>query len=130
MQFKLQRVYIGDQGAFGVLSKNDDPPFAVTLERTFRPDNEVVIPFGVHKCIRTMFNKGGYPTYEVLLPETKHTLVKFHRGNLEEHSLGCVLVAESYQQFGAMFGIGNSKAGFNEFMEHTCSVDEFMLLVC
>ena len=130
MQFKLQRVYVGEQGAFGALSKNDEPPFAVTLERTFRPDNELVIPYGTHKCIRTMFNKGSYPTYEILLPETQHTLVKFHKGNLEEHSLGCVLIGESFHQFGDIAGIGNSKGGFNEFMEATCSAEELMLLVC
>jgi hypothetical protein len=129
MEFKLQRVYVGEEGAFGVLSKNNEPPFAVTVERTFLPDHEILIPFGTHKCIRTTYNKGGYPSYEILVDG--HSEVKFHKGNKESHSEGCILVAEYFHTFKDMQqGIANSAGGFAEFMDHTCSVDEFMLLVC
>jgi hypothetical protein len=129
MEFKLQRVWVGKEGAFGVLSKNDEAPFAVTLERTFGEENEVVIPYGSHKCIRSIFNRGGYPSYEILLPETGHTLVKFHKGNTEDHSMGCVLVGESFGMFKDMAGVGNSHSGFSEFMHHANGVDEFILIV-
>ena len=127
MEFKLQRVYVGDEGAFGVLSKKDEPPFAVTLERTFKPSNEEVIPFGTHKCIRAMFNRGGYSTYEVLVDGHSH--VKFHKGNLESHSEGCILVAEYFHDFNKGAGIANSKHGFDEFMMHANGANDFMLVV-
>ena len=133
MEFRLQRVYVGEQGAFGVLSKNDEPPFAVTLERTFGDGSgghtEVVIPFGSHKCVRSIFNKGNYPSYEILLPETEHTLVKFHKGNTEDHSMGCILVGESFSMFKDIAGIGSSHVGFTEFMHHSNGVSDFTLIV-
>jgi hypothetical protein len=129
MEFKLQRMWVGREGAFGVLSKNDEPPFAVTLERTFGEENEIIVPYGSHICVRGVFNKGGYPSYEILLPETKHTLVKFHKGNTEDHSMGCILVGENFHMFKDMAGIGNSGAGFDEFMMHANSVEKFILVV-
>ena len=130
MEFKLQRVYVGKEGAFGVLSKNNEPPFAVTLERTFKPsDTEVVIPFGSHKCTRSVYHAGGgYATYEILVDGRSRLL--FHKGNKESHSAGCILVAEYFHSFKDIEGIANSAGGFSEFMGHTNSVDEFMLLVC
>tara|TARA_R110000787_G_C13074778_1_gene409454 strand:+ start:28 stop:432 length:405 start_codon:yes stop_codon:yes gene_type:complete len=134
MQFKLQRVWVGDQGCFSVLSRDEFPPFAVCLERTFGDGSgghtEVVIPPGSHKCVRSIFNRGGYPSYEILLPETEHTLVKFHKGNTEDHSMGCILVGESFSMFKDMAGIGSSHAGFTEFMRNANGVTEFQLLVC
>lgn len=127
MRFRLERVWIGEQGCFGVLMQNDDPPFAVTLERTFKPTNEVVIPLGIHRCTRSRYYKGGYPTYEIHVPE--HSRVLFHKGNKEAHSLGCILVGENYHHFGDIEGIGNSAGGFKEFMDKCNSVDEFQLEV-
>jgi hypothetical protein len=127
MKFILHRVKIHKNGCFGVLMQNDDPPFAVTIERTFKPDNEVVIPFGTHKCTRSTYYKGGYPTYEIHVEG--HSRLLFHKGNLEAHSLGCILVGEDYRMFGNIEGIGNSAGGFKEFMKKANSIDKLDLEV-
>ena len=124
MQFQLQRVRIRDFGACGVLSKNG-VPFAVTLERTFGEKNDVVIPPGRAVCKLSRYYKGGYPTYEIEVEG--HSRVLFHKGNKEEHSRGCILVAESFHMFGSQPGIANSAGGFKEFMVLTGSVKSFIL---
>ena len=127
MKFKLHRVWVGEEGAFGLLFCDDKPPFAVTLERTFKPSNEIVIPYGVHKCTRSQYFKGGYPTYEINIKG--HSRVLFHKGNTEAHSMGCILVAEFFHQFDDVAGIANSAGGFKEFMKHANNADEFLLEV-
>jgi len=129
IRFYLRRVWVGKQGAFGVLSRNDEPPFAVTLERTFEPDDRVVIPYGESRCTLDRYHKGGYPTYEVQFPDGSHDRVLFHKGNKEDHSRGCILVAEYFHDFGDIEGIGDSKHGFNEFMQKSESIPEFILEV-
>ena len=126
MIFLLNRVYVGEEGAFGTIGLQDKPPFAVTLERTFE-NNRVVIPKGTHQCIRSVYYKGGYPTYEIMVDG--HSRVLFHKGNKEEHSLGCILVAEYFHDFDEEPGIANSAGGFNEFMSLAGNIKEFNLIV-
>ena len=126
MRFQLKRIAIHEFGAFGVIMKNNIP-FAVTLERTFEPDNRVVVPTGIVLCKKSRYYKGGYPTYELQIEG--HSRVLFHKGNKEEHSLGCILVAESYHVFGSQPGVANSAGGFSEFMALTEGVSEFNIEV-
>ena len=126
MRFQLKRVAIHEYGAFGVLLKNNIP-FAVTLERTFEPDNHTVVPTGMVLCKRSHYYKGGYPTYELQIEG--HSRVLFHRGNLEQHSVGCILVAESFAVFGDKPGVSDSKHGFAEFMILAKGVPEFNIEV-
>ena len=127
MTFQVKRNFRGEEGCFGTLHENRSPPFALTLERTFKPANEVVIPFGVHKCTKTTYFKGGYPTYEIHVEG--HSRLLFHKGNTEAHSMGCILVGEYYHEFDGVAGIANSKGGFTEFMRRATGLDEFYLEV-
>lgn len=126
MRFQLKRVAVHKFGAFGVIMKSGIP-FAVTLERTFEPDNRIVVPYGIVLCERSRYYKGGYPTYE--LQVAGHSRVLFHKGNKEDHSRGCILVAESYHVFGNQPGIANSAGGFREFMRLTGGVEAFNIEV-
>jgi hypothetical protein len=123
--FQLKRVAVHEYGAFGVLLKQDIP-FAVTLERTFE-NLRVVVPTGTVVCKSSTYYKGGYPTYELIVEG--HSRVLFHKGNKEEHSRGCVLVAESFHDFGDVPGVANSAGGFKEFMKLTEGVPAFRLEV-
>ena len=126
MIFQLKRVKIISAGAFGVLIHND-VPFAVTLERTYDPGNTVKIGNGFHECHRSRYNKGGYDTFEITVPG--HDRILFHKGNVELHSDGCVLVAESFAVFGDKPGVALSAEGFSEFMKRAGNVDSFTLEV-
>jgi len=98
----------------------------VTLERTFE-NNRVVVPTGRVLCKLSRYYKGKYPTYE--LQVEGHSRVLFHKGNVELHSEGCVLIAESFSKFGNRPGIANSAGGFKEFMALTGSVPAFVMEV-
>lgn len=131
--FTLVRIAVAPTGAFGVLLHNAAPgivtPFAVTLEHTYEQPAEPVvkIPPGKHRCVPSYFNHGKYQTYEVLI--IGHTQIKFHKGNVEDDSAGCILVAESFAQFNSQPGIAQSAAGFAEFMQRAGSVQGFWLEV-
>ena len=135
-EFRLNRVVIGPDGCFGVLSI-DERPFAVTLEpaylagasselfRQLRPQWKTKIPAGKYICSRTMFNRGGYETFEI--PVEGHSEIKFHIGNTVKDSDGCPLIGLSYYQdyhetvhnYGHVLGrpsIGSSRIGFSRFM--------------
>lgn len=124
--FQLKRVAILNSGAFGVLMANGIP-FAVTLERTYDPDNSVKIGAGPHSCTRSRYNKGGYDTFEIEVPG--HDRILFHKGNTELHSEGCILIAESFAMFGDKPGVALSKDGFEEFMRRAAGMDSFTLEV-
>lgn len=130
MRFQLKRTAIHEFGAFGVLSKNNIP-FAVTLERTFEEDDSgnyrVVVPTGRVTCKASRYHKGGYATFELQIEG--HSRVLFHKGNKEEHSRGCILVAESFHKFGNQPGIANSAGGFKEFMMLAGEYPAFVLEV-
>lgn len=127
MSFELKRVAILSDGAFGVLLHNG-VPFAVTLERTYDPGNTVKITDGPHSCTRSRYNRGGYDTYEIEVPG--HDRILFHKGNVELHSEGCVLVAESFSMMGDKPGISLSAEGFAEFMRRAnIEGDSFVLEV-
>ncbi len=123
----LKRVAVHKEGAFGVLLM-DSIPFCVTLEHTYDQAQKVVkIPPGKYRCTRSRYHKGGYDTFEIHVPG--HSRILFHKGNIEDHSDGCVLLGE---QFGVMNGrpaILQSGAAFSEFMAKTQGVDSFELQV-
>jgi len=128
--FTLVRVVVLPQGAFGVLLHHD-VPFCTTLERTYAlpsgPGQLVKIPAGLWRCVRTRYLRGEYDTYEIEVPG--HARLLFHKGNVELHSEGCVLVGESYATFAGQPGIAASEAGFVEFMNRAGNRPEFQLRV-
>lgn len=101
-------------------------PFAVTCERTF-DDGRPVIGNGVYKCRRSVFHRGGYPTFEIIVPG--HTRVLFHRGNVETESEACVLVAEAFSLLNGVTAVTDSRGGFREFMELAGNAAAFDLIV-
>ena len=126
MSFELKRVSIINHGAFGVLLQNG-VPFAVTLERTYDPGNTVKIGNGFHECYRSRYNRGNYDTFEITVPG--HERILFHKGNVELHSEGCILVAKAFDDFGDKPGISMSAEGFSRFMKRAADVDSFTLEV-
>lgn len=111
-RFQLRTVAVREDGCFSVLCFAGRP-FAVTCERTFE-NMRTVITNGTFHCVKTDYHKGGYPTYEIIVPG--HSRVLFHRGNVETDSEACILVAESFAQLGGVTSVADSKGGFAEFM--------------
>lgn len=130
MKLYMRVIAKREDGRFGVLCIEDPidapRPFATTCERTFENKRTVIQAHNTYRCKRTWYHKGGYETFEILVPG--HSRVLFHKGNKETDSEACVLVAESFTFYGQT-QIGDSKGGFGEFMALMKGVDEFDLVV-
>ena len=126
---ELVRTSVREDGAFGVLQALDSPrgqpgrPIAVCLERTYPlPDAPsgaqfLKIPIGLHRCVRTVFHRGGYETFEVIVPG--HDRLLFHVANVEQRILdldGCVGVARRFGLLNGQSAILDSRLGFEDFM--------------
>lgn len=101
-------------------------PFAVSVERTF-DDGGFIIKAGTYRCVRSFYYKGGYQTFEIIVEG--HTRILFHKGNIEEHSLGCVIVAESFGVFGGKTAVLDASHGFSELMQLSAGLQEFPMIV-
>jgi hypothetical protein len=123
MKMTLVTTSILESGCYGVLHEDDGTPLCVTLERTF-DDVKPVIPAGTYQCVRRMFNKGGYSTFEIT-GVVGHSALLFHKGNVETDSLGCVLLGSRF----AGPAIAESKVAFDKFAEYTAGVESFELEV-
>ena len=123
--FIVRRVSRIPAGAFGVML-HDGAPFAVTLERTYEGER-IKIPAGVYLCKRDFYHRGGYPTYEI--PLAGHDRLLLHKANVETELDGCIALAEQYSMFGAVPGVGNSKGGFDEFMQRAANAPVIRLQV-
>lgn len=97
-------------------------PFAVTLE-----PYPAIIKNGGYTCTRDFYHHGGYPTYQIHVEG--HDRVLFHKGNFVGDTKACVLMGESFAVLGGKEAIADSKHGFEEFMQLTAGVPQFILVV-
>jgi hypothetical protein len=144
-RLELKTVAIRDDGCFSA-ALWDGRPFAVALERTFEHGEaahgkRIVVQAGLVLCRRDFYHKGGYETFEIEIPE--HDRVLFHRGAIEEHSLACVILGESFGGFDALnkaysqhaiddsarTALLGSSVAFAEFMKLAEGLREFHMLV-
>jgi len=131
MKIYIKHVSIIDPGAFGVIMDEARVPFGVTLERSYLENQRQVtkIPPGLYACTRTIYHRGGYPTFEIHV--IGHERILFHKGNLESQLDGCIAIGE---EFGVLDGkpailhCGNG-GGFDEFVKKTKDVDAFDLIM-
>lgn len=104
-----------------------------TLENPWRDNkpNVSCIPTGVYRCARSYFHKGEYPTFQVLdVPDRGQ--IKFHVGNWESQTLGCILLGRRVGVLATRpgeLGILDSQLAFDAFMRSLEGVDEFDLEV-
>lgn len=122
MILHLKTLAVHVSGCYGALVPDGGVPFAVTMERTFE-NLRTVLQNGDYECYRDQYHKGGYETFQIIVPG--HSRVLFHIGNVEENSEGCVLIAEGFHGK----SIIDSKGGFAEFMRITAGEPKFILRV-
>jgi hypothetical protein len=80
-----------DAGTFGLLNVNGMVLFTLEDEWRNNEQNISCIPSGLYPLRRTIYQKHGYPTYEIA-DVPGRTRILIHPGNTEEHSEGCVLL--------------------------------------
>jgi len=144
VNLELKTISLRPDGCFSGVKWSDNinqdgRPFAVSVERTFE-NLRTVIGNGEYECRRDFYHKGGYETFQIIVPG--HDRVLFHKGAIEDHSLACVVLGESFgglnlatKAYGGQAAgedqtaiIGSSVA-FEEFMKLTAGLQEFKMLV-
>jgi hypothetical protein len=130
MQIKIKHVSIIDAGAFGVILC-DEVPFGVTLERSYLEGTRQVtkIPAGTYRCEKRLYHRGGYWTFEILVPG--HSSILFHKANRETELDGCIAIGEEYgilDGVPAILHCGNG-GGFDEFLQKVSGLDVFDLVI-
>lgn len=125
MKAKIVRVEETEQGSLGLLLL-DDEIFCCTLQPDRTDDKRFWIPPGEYVCRR--FHGTKYPnTFEILVQG--HTALLFHAGNVEEESLGCVLLGSSFGKLKGDRAVLNSGNTFKAFLEETEGLDQFPLTI-
>jgi len=124
----IRRTAFTEFGTFGIIIHNGIP-FALTLERPWLNNERDVscIPEGSYTCKR--FHSSSHPdTFEVMGVQGR-TGILFHKGNLMDHSAGCILIGEEFGVLNGKPAILSSKKGFNEFMANMDAKTEFELII-
>ena len=124
-RLEIVTVAVRTDGVFSALLW-DKRPIAVSVERTFE-NGRIVLPNCITRCTRTRYHKGGYETFEIQVDG--HDRVLFHKGNTEDDSEGCVIVAESFGELNGQTAVLDSKGGFAEFMKLTAGLEHFLVWV-
>ena len=121
----IKRIARNDHGTFGVWIDNGIP-FAVSLE----PESEEagLIPAGTYLCKRDYYHKGKYATFEITGVPGK-TRVLIHKGNKEEDTRACVLIAEEFGVLDEKPAVLSSGKAFIEFMGKVEGIDQFNLTI-
>jgi len=124
----LKRVSTNRDGTYGVLIDNT-VPFAVTLEKSWKDNEPLVscIPAGTYMCRRIISPKFGETFMVKDVPG--RSFILFHKGNIEDDTSGCILVAEQFERLGSKTAILRSAKGFKELMTRLKNVESFDLTV-
>ena len=124
IRLALKTVAVRDDGCYSALVW-DGKPFAVSVEHTF--SGGTILKNGPYMCVASTYFKGGYPTFEIVVP--KHSRILFHKGNTELDSIGCVVVGESFGHLNDTTAVLDSKGGFAELMSLAAGLKYFNMEV-
>ena len=123
---KLIRVaYIAD-GTFGVLF-DEEIPFCLTVEREWLDNQRNIscIPTGYYLCERVQSRAFGDTFTVRRVPGRK--LIRFHKGNIEDDSHGCIVLGEEYGRYKGKVAVASSGRAFGEFKHRLKGVNKFYL---
>ena len=124
----LKRIIENKDGMFGVLI-DWDVPFALTLERQWLNNEPMLscIPAGDYICKRVISPKFG-DVFKIIGVEGRNNIL-FHKGNVIDHTEGCILIGEEFGSLDGKTAVLNSGKGFGEFMEKLKGLDEFKIII-
>ncbi len=101
-------------GTFGVMEYNG-VPFSYTLEPNDRGNGRnSCIPPGRYHCIRHHGTK--FKNAWAITNVPNRSAILFHVGNIEDDSLGCILMGSTLASVKSKLGVIHSSNTFNKFM--------------
>lgn len=115
MRVTLERWAYSKYGVFGTLRVGDLELY--TVERPWKNNvpRESAIPVGEYALKLGVYNRGGYPAYE-LLDVPNRSLIKIHRANTYTDLLGCIGVGVDTGYIDQKWAIVNSTKALELFM--------------
>lgn len=133
-RFLLKRVSDKDKSPVtcGVLlceSGDTYEPFALTLEKPWKGNQQSIscIPDGEYICRRVNSPKFGN-TFEITGVKGRLAIL-LHKGNIEEHTHGCVLIGEQFGYLNGETAVLSSDTGFTEFLNKAKDINDFLLSI-
>ena len=104
------------QGVFGRFILPEFECFTVEKPWLDNKPRESCIPEGQYELKLGMFNRGGYPAYEVMNVPGR-TLIKIHIGNSIDDVVGCIAPGKSLGYVHRKWAVTASRAAYKEFMQ-------------
>ena len=103
-----------EDGTYGVMEYNGIP-FCLTLEPNDRGNGKnSCIPPGRYRCSRHSGPK--YKNTWEITDVPNRTAILFHVGNIEDNSLGCILLGHALGTLKSKLSVTSSSNTFNKFM--------------
>jgi hypothetical protein len=112
----LERFAYTPMGTFGKIMFEEFECFTVERPWLDNKARQSCIPEGHYPLKLGMYNRGGYPAYEVMdVPD--RSLIKIHVGNTMDDIVGCIAPGKSLGTIAGKWGVTNSKKALREFMK-------------
>lgn len=124
----LERFAYSPLGTFGKFKMDEFECFTVERPWLDNKPRESCIPEGEYPLVLGMYNRGGYPAYEVM-DVPNRSLIKIHIGNTMEDIVGCIAPGKSLGFLERKWGLTSSKKAFAEFMQAMDGISESTLQV-
>ena len=103
-------------GVFGNLSVDGFECYTVERPWLDNKPRESCIPEGVYQLELGMYNRGGYPAYEIMnVPD--RSLIKMHIANNINDVIGCVGFGDSLGYYENLWSVMNSGKTMAKFMD-------------
>jgi len=112
----LERFAHTPMGVFGNLSVDGFECYTVERPWLDNKPRESCIPEGVYRLELGMYNRGGYPAYEIMnVPD--RSLIKMHIANNMNDVIGCVGFGDSLGYYENLWSVMNSGKTMAKFMD-------------
>ena len=112
----LERFAHTPMGVFGNLSVDGFECYTVERPWLDNKPRESCIPEGVYRLELGMYNRGGYPAYEIMnVPD--RSLIKMHIANNINDVIGCVGFGDSLGYYENLWSVMNSGKAMARFMD-------------
>ena len=112
---EIERFAYSPMGTFGILTVGFFSCY--TVERPWRNNqsSRSCIPEGWYEMALGMYNKGGYPAYEIL-NVVDRSLIKVHVANTMSDVIGCIGLGKELGFIGGKWAVTQSTDTLEEFM--------------
>lgn len=115
MDVELERFAYTPHGTFGRIMLPEFECFTVERPWLDNKRRQSCIPEGTYELVLGMYNRGGYPAYE-LMDVPDRSLIKIHVGNTMDDIVGCIAPGKALGFLERKWAVSSSRKAFNEFM--------------